>query len=69
MLHQLQRYRRLSNFPPSQDKGTGSDYEDYEDEEGPSGDDDIPRTSIRKFMMKKSASDIPPPLKNYRLSE
>nr|CDS27735.1 serine:threonine protein kinase NIM1 [Hymenolepis microstoma] len=70
MLHQLQRYRRLSNFPPSQDKSTSSDYEGYEDEESYSKEEGgIPRTSEGKYRMKKSASDIPPPLKNYRLSE
>ncbi|VDM25350.1 unnamed protein product [Hydatigera taeniaeformis] len=56
MLHQLQRYRRLSNLPPFQ----GGNNSNSGSVEAASVEGAKSPTSKQKVRMKKSASDIPP---------
>ncbi|CDS41638.1 serine:threonine protein kinase NIM1 [Echinococcus multilocularis] len=59
MLHQLQRYRRLSNLPSVQDRNNNDDNEQKVSTETSSMEEVIPAACKGKSRMKKSASDIP----------
>ncbi|VDK23599.1 unnamed protein product [Taenia asiatica] len=70
MLHQLQRYRRLSNLPPIQDASRNyGDNGQKRSTETSSMKGAIPSASKEKSQMKKSASDIPRTSCNRRSAE